>query len=453
MTLRVSTPGRHTIVACALLLVAAGASTSSAGEPEPAVTPKQADDQPANPGDTGDFATLTWAELDPGRGFRVANTKLGDLWVSGYALVRYLNQMPAGQTYFDHLGRERPVLTRNDIEFHRALLFFRGWLFLPKLEYNITVWTVNSADVLAVIGSVGYRFHRAFALSVAVDGMPGIRSLVGSHPYWLAPDRTMAEEFARPGFTNALVATGEPVSGLWYKASVGNNISQLNITAAQLTRDYAYGLSVWWMPTTKEFGPRGAYGDWERHDRVATRFGVSSVAAREAHYTPLNEPPGSTQIRLADGVPLFETGALAPGVTLSNANYWVLSADVGIKYKGLFIEAEYNARWLWGFDATGPLPVSKILDHSFFVQVAFYPLPRRWELYTATSWVFGDKAAGFWTNGEVIAGTNVYPADTRNFRVNGHFIYVDRSAAGGTFGYYSAGQKGPTFSLAASVFF
>ena len=69
-----------------------------------------------------------------------------------------------------------------------------------------------------IIGSVGYRFHKAFTLSVGVDGMPGIRSLVGSHPYWLAPDRTMAEEFIRPGFTTALVATGEPVAGLRYKA-------------------------------------------------------------------------------------------------------------------------------------------------------------------------------------------------------------------------------------------
>ena len=156
-----------------------------------------------------DWNSMTWGELDPGRGFRIANTKLGDLWVSGYALVRYINQLPASATYLDHLGRMQTYSGRNDIEFHRALLFFRGWVFLPKLEYNITMWTVLSNQLVNIIGSVGYRFHKAFTLSVGVDGMPGIRSLVGSHPYWLAPDRTMAEEFIRPGFTTALVATGE----------------------------------------------------------------------------------------------------------------------------------------------------------------------------------------------------------------------------------------------------
>jgi len=32
----------------------------------------------------------------------------------------------------------------------------------------------------------------------------------------------------------------------------------LGITAAQLDRHMSPGASVWWMPTTKEFGPKGA---------------------------------------------------------------------------------------------------------------------------------------------------------------------------------------------------
>ena len=431
---------------------AGGPAGGSEGATAPArpVSEKAAAEAPS---ESKDWTSMTWGELDPGRGFRVANTKLGDLWISGYALVRYINQLPASQTYLDHLGRRQTYSGRNDIEFHRALLFFRGWMFLPKLEYNITMWTVLSNQLVNIIGSIGYRFHKAFTLSVAVDGMPGIRSLVGSHPYWLAPDRTMAEEFIRPGFTSALVASGEVAPGLFYKLSLGNNISQLGITAAQLTRDIAVGASVWWMPTTKEFGPRGGYGDWESHEGVATRFGMSSVRARESHYTPLDEPPGSTQIRIADGTPLFATGALAPNVTLQNATYWIVSADAGLKFRGLFIQAEYSARWLYDFVGNGPVPVGELFDQSFYVQIAAYPIKHWWELYNATSFVFGDPKAGFHTNWEVIAGTNVYPAHTRNFRLNAHFIYVTRSVAGGTFGYYAAGENGPILSLAASIFF
>ncbi len=67
-------------------------------------------------------------------------------------------------------------------------------MFLPKLEYNITIWTVLSNQLVNIIGSVGYRFHKGFALSVGVDGMPGIRSLKSVRtPYWYGkPDRTMA---------------------------------------------------------------------------------------------------------------------------------------------------------------------------------------------------------------------------------------------------------------------
>ena len=42
---------------------------------------------------------------------------------------------------------------------------------------------------------------------------------------------------------------------------VTNNNSQLGVTAVELDRRYTTSGSVWWMPTTKEFGPRGGYGD------------------------------------------------------------------------------------------------------------------------------------------------------------------------------------------------
>ena len=57
----------------------------------------------------------TWGEFDPGRGFLVGRSSAGELSISGYALVRYINQMPAEQTFIDHLGNEREVDGRNDI--------------------------------------------------------------------------------------------------------------------------------------------------------------------------------------------------------------------------------------------------------------------------------------------------------------------------------------------------
>ncbi len=208
------------------------------------------------------------------------------------------------------------------------------------------------------------------------------------------------------------------------------------------------------MPTTKEFGPRGAYGDWEMHEKVATRFGVSATQSPEQRFTNnITDASGNTVLRLADSVNVFDIGALAPGVTVEHVDYRNLSLDAGVKYKGFFLQAEYYNRWLDGFAADGPLPVSAIHDQGFQIQGAFYPVPKRLEVYTATSQIYGDKGAGFSNSSEYLAGMNFYPTNTRNHRLNLQVIDVNRSAVSSSFGYYIGGQTGTTFSTAFSVFF
>ncbi len=396
----------------------------------------------------------TWGVLEPGQGFLVGKTSRGALYISAYALVRYLNQMPAGQTFEDHLGRERPVDTRHDIYIHRVMVHFKGWLGLPRLRYQLTLWTVNTTDQKALFGVLGYQFHRAFSIYGGLNALPGSRTLVGSHPYWLGHDRVMADEYFRPYFTNGVWVTGEPVPGFWYTAMVGNNLSALGITAGQLTRNFAYGASLWWMPTTTEFGPHGGFDDYEYHEELATRFGVSATSSREDRFSNnVTNSPDNTTIRLADSVNLFDRGSLAPDVTVDEARYRMLSLDAGIKYRGIFLQTSYFVRQLADFKADGPLPVDSIIDHGFYVQAAFYPVKQKLELYGATSWVFGDKDAGFDTQHEYLGGANWFFANTRDIRINAQLIRINRSPVNSTFGYYIGGQKGMTATLAASVVF
>jgi hypothetical protein len=174
----------------------------------------------------------------------------------------------------------------------------------------------------------------------------------------------------------------------------------------------------------------------------------------EDRYNPVSNPqPGSTQIRLADGLLLFETGALADSVTVQKANYRVLSFDAGFKYRGFFIQSEFSTRWLDNFQANGPLPVSSIVDRAFYVQTAFFPIPQKLELYASTSHVFGDEKTGFNHSYEYLGGANFYPFNSRYFRVNFQATYVNHSPASSTFGFYQGGQKGPILSVATSLFF
>jgi hypothetical protein len=334
------------------------------------------------------------------------------------------------------------------------MVFLKGWLGSEKLIYNITLWTVNTTDQDAIFANLGYQFSRKFSLYAGLTGNPGSRSLNGSHPFWLGHDRVMADEFFRPYFGSGVYATGELLPGLWYTGAVSNNNSALGVKASQLDRKFSYGGTVWWMPTTHEFGPRGAYGDWEWHEDVATRFGISAFRSPEQSFrSTTGGNPENTTLRLADSVNLFETGALAPGVTIDTADYRVLAMDAGFKYKGVFVQAEYYQRWLDEFVADGLLPVSEIKDTGFYAQAAFYPIKQKLELYALTSQIFGDDDAGFRDSSEYGIGMNWYPYPTRNHRLNVQLLDVNKSPVSSVFGYYTGGQDGWTLASSFSVFF
>lgn len=394
-----------------------------------------------------------WGVFDPGKGFLVGRNEMGELAISAYALVRFINQMPATQTFTDHLGNEHTFDGRRDIYPHRVILWFKGWVGRPQMVYNIAVWTVNTTDQDAVFGNLGYQFNKHFSLYGGINGNPGTRSLQGSHPYWLGHDRVMADEYFRPFFSSGVWAQGEVVPGLWYNAQLGNSNSALGIKSNQLDRRFSSGASMWWMPTTHEFGPKGGYGDWEHHDKVATRFGFSTTQSTEQRFTNADGSSGNTTLRLADSINVFDTGSLAPDVTIDEVTFRVLSIDLGVKYKGFFLQTEIYNRWIDDLVADGPLPVSSIHDRGFYVQGSFYPIRRKIELYGVTSQIYGDKNAGFGDSSEYGGGLNYYPFNTRNHRLNVQVLDVNRSPVSSSFGYYTGGQDGTTVATAFSIFF
>ena len=154
----------------------------------------------------------TWGEFDPGRGFLVGRSSAGELSISAYGLLRYINQTPGEQDFTDHLGNTRPVDGRHDIYPHRVMIFFKGWLGNPKLIYALTFWTVLDTSQNAIFANLGYQFSRKFSVYGGLNGNPGTRSLQGSHPFWLGHDRVMADEFFRPFFGSGVWVQGEACS-------------------------------------------------------------------------------------------------------------------------------------------------------------------------------------------------------------------------------------------------
>jgi len=376
-----------------------------------------------------DTAYMNYAsgEFTPGRGFDMVKTKYGSLNISIYAIARYLNQLPGNQTWYDHLGRPREFLGRNDFFWHRTMIWFSGWLGTPKLTYVATVWTVFTTQQALIYGNIAYKFNKNFQVAIGVGPNLSVRSMQGSFPFYSSTDRSMGEETLRGGFTNGMWLTGEVIPRLYYKVFVGNNLSSLGIKAAQLTRDLSTSGTLWWMPTTGEFGPRGGIGDLENHQKVATRFGASYNHSREDRFNNTGTPsPDNTQVRMTDGVLFFETDALKDGVTVDQADVDNINVDAGFKYKGLGIQTEFHARKLSKFDAgdsTSALPISTMNDYGFDIQVSYMAIPKKLMIYGVHSYFFDQFKRHPWEAG---GGVNVYPIKTRSIRVpqEEHLVYM-----------------------------
>lgn len=396
------------------------------------------------------YKNVASGEFTPGKGFDLVRSSFGTLNISLYALVRYLNQMPGKQTWYDHLNRPRTFVGRNDFNFHRAMIWFSGWLGTPKLTYASTVWTVMTTQQTLVYGQLQYRFNKYARVGMGIGPNLSIRSLQGSFPFYSSTDRTMGEESLRAGFTNGLWVGGEIVPKLNYRLMVGNNISILGIQASKLTRDLAYSANLTWLPTTGEFGPRGGIVDLEYHEKPATRLGISAVHSREDRFNNIGQPsPDNTQVRLTDGVLFFETGALGDNTTVLNADYDMMSIDAGIKYRGFNFQGEFYARRLSKFNIEGPMPATtKITDVGYSLQANYMFIPRLLNVYGIHSYFFDQFKRYPW---ELGGGVNVYPLKNRSWRLNMQVHYVYKSSAGGTFGLYTAGQTGTTFTFGSDI--
>jgi hypothetical protein len=390
-----------------------------------------------------------FGEFNPGRGFTVGRSKYGELNLSGYVVARYLNQLPANQTATDHLGRPLSVTARQDFQFHRVMLFSQGWLFNPKFQYSSFLWTVQDTNQVAVGGALYYDFGKYMTLGMGWNAYPGTMSLQGSHPYWESYDRVMADEFFRPYFSQGVFAKGNILPKLEYRWVIGNNLSNLDIPATALNRGLSAGGALTWLPTTGEFGPRGAFGDYEDHQDLATRFNLAYTYSPEDRQSPIGSSAGNTTIRLADSLNIFDPGALANGVTVEHVRYQLLSAAVGMKQHGFWLQGEGYVRKLDDFVANGNLPVSTIRNYGFYVQLADMVVKKRFELYGATSYVFGADGHPK----EFLGGSNYYPWNTRNIRVNTQLIYAFRSPVNSTFGFYMGGLTGPIFSFGMTALY
>src|SRR5262249_19094369 len=141
-----------------------------------------------------------------------------------------------------------------------------------------------------------------------------------------------------------------------------------------------------WMPTTKEFGPLGGFGDYTHHEKVATRLAIHYTRSDE---TPQLEPGANSdafdnvQVRLSDGNIIFRPNLFGPNITVTQVQYHMGSADAGVKYRGFALEGEHYWRALNHYHGTNVDSVPRLWDHGFQAQASGMIVPKKAQLYVA----------------------------------------------------------------------
>jgi Protein of unknown function (DUF3011) len=392
----------------------------------------------------------------PNVGFLLVDNDKGTVYFRLFSYGRYLNQRGLDPTYVDAFGNTKTLQLRQDIQLNKFFAPFSGWFLTPKMRYYLYVWSSNPSqgDPAQVVGAgnLTWAFNRFVSVGVGITSLPTVRSTEGQFPYWLGvDDRLIADEFFRGSYTSGVWLKGELHTKLKYMVMFANNLSTLGVSATQLDNKLdTQSYSVQWLPTTGEFGLNGTFGDFDFHEKVATRLGVHYTHSLEDEQSqPGQNGIENSQIRLTDGSVIFTPDLFGPGITVNEVDYRMMSIDSGIKYKGLSLEGELYWRWLRNFTGTNTGGIPDINDKGYQLQVSGMAVPKMLQLYLGNSQVFG-RYGDQW---EIRIGQNFYPVKERGIRVNGEFMYVNTSPVGYTAYPYPVGAKGPVVNINLEINF
>ena len=161
-------------------------------------------------------------------------------------------------------------------------------------------------------------------------------------------------------------------------AMFADNLSILGVSAAQLDNKFdTQSFMVQWLPTTGEFGLYGTFGDYDYHQKLATRVGLHYTHSLEdKQRQPGTDGIENTQIRLkATAAVIFTPNLFGPGISVNTVTYKMTSLDGGLKYHGLSFEAEYYRRWLSNFAGTNTGSIANITDNGYQAQSSGMVVP------------------------------------------------------------------------------
>lgn len=363
------------------------------------------------------------------------------LKTNGWIQFRHVGFVRNQDSWTDNSGTTRPIRNRNAFDIERARLVFSGYAHDPRLTYFLHL--DGDTDGRHAVDFFDYwwawKFSDAFRLQFGKRKAPGSRQwLLGARNTRLS-DRPLATDYFRPDRTLGIFATGEPADGLFYQVMLGNGYRTANFNSVEVNNKLAFAGTSWWEPNGK-FGK--SLTDHDISCEPLYRFGHSFSWAAQQGLDASGAPlPENSFVRLTDGTPLTQNGALTPGTTVSEFDLYLYAVDGAMMYQGWSVNAEFYFRWLQDLQGNGPLSRSKIAQRGFFVEGGRVIVPNKsdWNVrYSQVSGPFGNTS-------EYGVGVNFYPLDTRKLKLTFDATQVDGSPLNNTATEFLVGDSGTLF--------
>jgi hypothetical protein len=359
------------------------------------------------------------------------------LKVNGWIQFRHSAFIRNEETWTDNAGVTREIRNRNHFDLERGRLAFSGYALDPKLTYFLQL--DGDTDGREVVDFFDYWWAWKFSDSLRVQ--VGKRKVAASRRWLMGArdsrlvDRPIATDFFRPDRTVGIWANGNFDDTIFYDLNIGNGYRTAARNSLEIDDKLSFAATSWWDVT----GPFGkTLTDHALSQETLIRIGHSFAFAPQAG-TSLGEPlRESTFLRLADGTLLSDTGALAPGVTVSKSDILLYAVDFGWKDNGWSLSAEGYFRWLRNLAGDGPLPTDSIQQTGFFVELGSVINPNYSDWNIRYSEIRGDFGSG----SESAAGINFYPLGKPSVKVTFDVSYFDGSPLNNTATGIAAGDSG-----------
>jgi hypothetical protein len=348
---------------------------------------------------------------------------------------RYISFSRDTDSWTNNAGVTVPINDRRYFDIERARIIFSGHAFTPKLKYYMQFDSdTDSAHVTSMLdGWIGWQYSDDRLVQMGKRKVPGTRQWLLTAFDSRMVDRSMANEFFRPSRTTGIWLVRDPNPQTHYELMLGQGYNTEGLTPDEMGNNFAVAGTIY-RDVVGSYGPSRPT-DFEMHEDLAVRMGMSSVASIEG--TPGRELEETDFLRLTDGTRITEKGALAPGVKVTGFDVFLLAFDAAYKYRGWSANGEYFLRSINHLVANQPVPAVG-LQHGFYCEGGFFVVPKRFELNSQYSFVTGDQGSA----NSYTGGFSYYPRNSQYLKITVVGTYIDGSPTNSTGADILVGDKG-----------